>query len=372
MPEIQMVDLYHQYHKIKHEIDKAVQEVLNSCRFIKGKQVTDFENALAAYLDCKHVISCGNGTDALQLALMALELEAGAEVIVPDFTFVAPAEAVAITGHTPVLADVDEHTFNIDPASVKKKITTKTRAIIVVHLFGQCADMEEIVKIAKKHNLFIIEDTAQALGTALAFSDGLTKKAGTIGHLGCTSFFPSKNLGAYGDGGAVFCNNNKLAENVRTIANHGTMKKYYHHKVGVNSRLDTLQAAILNVKLNYLDDYHKARQKAAAYYDNELKDQNNVQIPFRYHKSTHIYHQYTLKIAEKRNELKKYFKENAIPTAIYYPVPIHQQAPYIKSDNDFPVSKKLSREVLSIPMHTELTEQQLLYITTCINNFFEL
>ena len=369
MQKIQMVDLRGQYEKIKTEIDTAIQEVINSTAFINGPQVREFNNNLAAYLGVKHAISCANGTDALQIALMALGLKPGDEVISPDFTFIATVEVIALLGLKPVLVDVDPETFNIDPVKVRKAITPKTKAIVPVHLFGQCANMKELLLIAEEYKLFIIEDNAQAIGGT--YCDGaLTGKAGTIGHLGCTSFFPSKNLGCFGDGGALMTNDDALAEKIRFIANHGSKVKYYNDEVGVNSRLDTLQAAILNVKLKYLDQYIAARQKAALVYNQLLTDVNEVTTPVVSNYSDHVYHQYTIKVKGDRNALQKYLQENNIPAMIYYPVPMHSQKAY-KMEGDYPVTDFLKDTVISLPMHTELTLDQQEYICSRIMNFFK-
>jgi dTDP-4-amino-4,6-dideoxygalactose transaminase len=295
MKHIQMVELQSQYHKIKPEVDKEIQEVIDSSAFIKGPKVKEFEKNLGEYLDVKHVISCGNGTDALQVAMMALGLKPGDEVITTSFTFIATAEVIAVLGLTPIVVDVDPHTYTISPNSIRKAITPKTKAIVPVHLFGQCAPMEEIMEIAKENNLFVIEDNAQAIGSDYYFEDNTHKKSGTIGDIGCTSFFPSKNLGCFGDGGAIFTNNDDIAEQLRAIVNHGMKVRYYHDYVGVNSRLDSIQAAVLNVKLKYLDEYSAARNKAAEYYDKAFANHPNITTPARYNKSNHVFHQYTLK-----------------------------------------------------------------------------
>ncbi len=372
--KIEMVDLQRQYQKIKPEIDMAIQSVINSAHFIKGEEVKRFENNLAEYLDVEHVISCGNGTDALQLALMALNLQPGDEVITADFTFVATAEVIALLGLKPVFVDVDKNTFTIKAKAIEEAITSKTRAIIPIHLFGQTAEMNKITTIAKKYNLYVIEDTAQALGCDYTFSNKETKKAGTIGDIGTTSFFPSKNLGAYGDGGAVFTNDDKLAAKLRMIANHGSERKYYNDIIGINSRLDTLQAAILNVKLYHLDKYNQARQQVAHFYDKKLEDIPEIKIPVRNTDSNPIFHQYTLKVPSKyRDHLRKYLTENDIPSMIYYPLPLHQQKAYKEARYNVDKLKKsieLSREVLSLPMHTELSEKELDFICSKINNFF--
>lgn len=366
---IKMVDLYTQYAQIKPEIDKAMEAVLTSTEFISGKAVGEFATALGAYLG-SNVIPCANGTDALQIAMMALDLKPGDEVILPVHTYVATAEVIALLGLTPVFVDVDEHTFNIDVAQITAKITPRTKAIVPVHLYGQCADMEPLMEIAARHSLYVIEDTAQALGADYIFSNGSRKKAGTIGTIGTTSFFPSKNLGCFGDGGAIIANDKALAEKIRIIANHGQRIKYHHDVVGVNSRLDTLQAAVLNVKLKYLSDYTAKRNAAAAYYDEHLGKLDTVRIPVRAKNSTHVFHQYTIKTAEgQRDTLKKSLEGMGIPTMIYYPVPLHLQKAYQRDGfgpGSFPVTEKLSRTVISLPIHTELTTGQLEYICTAI------
>ncbi|MGC9342526.1 MAG: DegT/DnrJ/EryC1/StrS family aminotransferase, partial [Bacteroidales bacterium] len=326
-------------------------------------------------LGVEHVIPCGNGTDALQVALMALDLQPGDEVITSPFTFISTIEVIKLLGLKPVLADVNENTFNIDPDKINAAITPKTRALIPVHLFGQCADMNAILSQAKKNNLFVVEDTAQALGADFYFEDNNKAKAGTLGSIGCTSFFPSKNLGAFGDGGAIFTKDSDLAKKISAMVNHGMKVRYYYDYVGVNSRLDTLQAAILNVKLKHLDEYHEARQKAASWYDSELKDIEEIKIPARVAWSSHIFHQYTIRMpAGIRDSLKSYLNQHDIPAMIYYPVGLHLQNAYRDlgyQEGDFPVTEKLSNEVLSLPMHTELTEEQLNYITTTIKEFFK-
>jgi len=367
MNKIQMVDLKGQYNKIKDEINDSITQVIESSAFINGPVVKEFQANLEKYLNVKHVIPCGNGTDALQIALMALGLKPGDEVITADFTFIATVEVVALLGLKLKFADVNSDTFNIDVHQIEKAITPDTKAIVPVHLFGQSADMEEIMRIAEKHNLYVIEDTAQAIGAEYTFSDGTKKKLGTIGTIGCTSFFPSKNLGGYGDGGALYTNDDKLAEKIRQIANHGSKVKYFHDEIGVNSRLDSVQAAILNVKLKYLDDYISARQKAAEFYDQAFKNNEKIQIPVRNPKSSHVFHQYTIKVTgAKRDGLKEFLNKNDIPAMIYYPYPLHLQEAYkylAYKENDFPVTEKLSKLVLSLPMHTELDDEQLKYIT---------
>ncbi len=365
-----MVDLKGQYNKIKTEIDNAIASVIEDTSFIKGEQVTLFEKELAIYTGSKHVITCGNGTDALQIAMMALEFKPGDEVITADFTFIATAEVIALMGLTPVLVDVDPETFLITPESIEKAITPRTKAIVPVHLFGQCADMEAIMQIAHKHNLYVIEDLAQANGSNFLFKNSESKKAGTIGHIGCTSFFPSKNLGCFGDGGALMTNDDELAKKIRSITNHGMTVRYYHDNIGINSRLDTIQAAVLRVKLKYLDEYNEARNIVASYYDNAFVNISWLKIPKRTDWSDHIFHQYTLVVEEnKRDMLQKYLQEKNIPCMIYYPVPIHRQKAYSQygfKDDNFPVTEMLSGKVLSLPMHTEMTLEQLKYITDCV------
>lgn len=370
---IQMVDLYTQYQKIKEEIDREMQEVIRSSVFVKGGKVNEFEENLKEYLDVKHVISCGNGTDALQIAMMALDLNEGDEVITTPFTFVSTLEVLALMKLRPVLVDSDPYTFNINPELVARHIGHKTKAIVPVHLFGQCADMEPLVKMAQENNLYIIEDACQALGTEYIFRNGLTAKAGTIGDIACNSFFPTKNLGAFGDGGALYTNNDELAANMRSIANHGMSKRYYYQQVGLNSRLDAIQAAILDVKLKYLDEYIAARQAAAHYYDLQLAGIPGLLIPSRVSFSSHTFHQYTIQVPEWRDELQKFLGDRGIPSMVYYPKPLHLQEAYQYlgyRKGDFPVSEKLSEQVLSLPMHTELTEEQLQYITSAIREFF--
>ncbi|NDV45957.1 DegT/DnrJ/EryC1/StrS family aminotransferase [Paludibacter sp. 221] len=370
MKEIQMVDLQSQYEKIKNQVNAGIQEVIDSAAFIKGGKVIDFQKDLEKYLDVKHVIPVGNGTDALQIALMALGLKPGDEVITPTFTFIATAEVVALLGLTPVVVDVDYDTFNISIESVKKAITPRTKAIVPVHLFGQNADMEALLALAKEHNLYVIEDACQSIGSVYTFSDGRKVQSGCMGDIGCTSFFPSKNLGCFGDGGAIFTNNDELATKIRAIANHGMTVRYYHDVVGVNSRLDSIQAAVLQVKLQYLDDYIAARQKAADYYDKAFGNNEKLTIPARAEKSSHVFHQYTLKLnGVDRAALQKSLSEKGIPAMVYYPVPLHLQKAYQDSRykaGDFPVAEKLSACVLSLPMHTELSDEQLEYITKSV------
>lgn len=373
MENIQMVDLLGQYEKIKEEIDQAVLDVVRSSAYINGPEVKDFRAELENYLDVKHVIPCANGTDALQIAMMGLGLEPGDEVITASFTYVATAEVIALLKLTPVLVDVNPDTFNIDPAAVEKAITPKTKAIVPVHLFGQSADMEAILEIAQKHNLFVIEDTAQAIGAEYTFSNGKTQKVGTIGDVGTTSFFPSKNLGCYGDGGAIFTNNDELAKKIRMIANHGQSIQYYHDEIGVNSRLDSIQAAILRRKLPHLDTYNQNRKKAADYYSEALKSIEWLQTPFLDEKSTHVFHQYTLKTkGVDRFSLQNFLKENGVPAMVYYPVPLHEQKAYQDDrykSGDFPVTESLCKCVISLPMHSELTQEIQDYIIEKIKAF---
>jgi dTDP-4-amino-4,6-dideoxygalactose transaminase len=367
MQNIQMVDLKSQYEKIKKEVNAGIQEVIDTTTFIKGGKVNDFQRNLETYLGVKHVIPVGNGTDALQIALMALGLKPGDEVITPTFTFIATAEVVALLGLIPVVVDVEFDTFNISLESVRKAITPKTKAIVPVHLFGQNADLEGILALAKEHNLFVIEDACQSIGSKYTFSDGLQFQSGCMGDIGCTSFFPSKNLGCFGDGGAIFTNNDELAEKMRAIANHGMVVRYYHDLVGVNSRLDSIQAAVLDVKLNYLDAYCDARRAAADFYDNAFAITDKLITPVRSSFSTHVFHQYTLKLnGVNRTELQRHLADKGIPAMVYYPVPLHLQKAYQDARykaGDFPVAEKLSACVMSLPMHTELSENQLEFIT---------
>ena len=370
---IQMVDLLGQYEKIKIEIDAQISEVIQSTIFVKGGKVTEFEENLRKYLNVGHVIACGNGTDALQIALMSLRLKEGDEVITTPFTFVSTLEVLSLMKLKPVLADVNPDSFNIRPELVAKCITAKTKAIIPVHLYGQCADMESINAIASQYHLYVIEDACQALGTDYIYKDGHTAKAGTIGDIASNSFFPTKNLGAFGDGGALFTNNDELAKQMRSIANHGMGQRYYYQQIGMNSRLDAIQAAILDVKLNYLDQYVKARQTAAGYYDRELSGIQEISIPARVSYSTHTFHQYTIKVHQKRDDLQKFLHSRGIPSMIYYPLSLHLQEAYQYlgyKKGDFPISEDLSQQVLSLPMHTELTVEQILNITTAIREFF--
>jgi len=375
MKDIQMVDLRSQYEKIREEVNTGIQEVIDTTAFIKGGKVVDFQQELEAYLKVKHVIPVGNGTDALQIALMALGLKPGDEVITPTFTFIATAEVVALLGLTPVVVDVDPDTFNISVGAIRNAITPRTKAIVPVHLFGQNADMEAILNLAQEHNLFVVEDACQSIGSVYTFSDGRKLKSGCMGDIGCTSFFPSKNLGCFGDGGALFTNNDTLAAKIRSIANHGMVVRYHHDIVGVNSRLDSIQAAVLQVKLKHLDEYNAARQAVADYYDRAFAATDKLIIPGRSADSTHVFHQYTLKLKDiNRAELQKYLAAKGIPAMVYYPVPLHLQKAY-QDDRykagDFPVAEKLCACVLSLPMHTELTKEQLAYITRTVLEFTE-
>jgi dTDP-4-amino-4,6-dideoxygalactose transaminase len=375
MKKISMVDLHGQYLKIKPEIDLSIQRVLDSAIFVKGPEVKEFETELAHYLGVKHVIACGNGTDALQICLMALGLKPGDEVITPNFTFISTVEVSALLGLKPVLADVLPGSFNMDIQSLERVITPRTRVIIPVHLFGQCSNMDEILRIADKHGITVIEDVAQALSADYTFKDGRKVKAGSMGQMACTSFFPSKNLGCFGDGGAIITNDSELAGTLSAITHHGMRKRYYYDLTGVNSRLDNIQAAILRVKLRSLDDYSEARNRAAVWYDQVLGNIKGLTIPERSSFSTHVFHQYTLKLEGiNREELMKYLETKGIPSMIYYPVPCHLQHAFEYlgyKKGDFPVSEKLCESVLSLPMHTELDEEQLVYITDHILSFLK-
>ena len=375
MKEIRMVDLHTQYLNIKTDVDEAIQRVIDSTAFIKGKDVAQFQEELNAYMGAKHTIACGNGTDALLVAMMALDLNPGDEVITTPFTFISTIEVIKLLKLKPILVDVKEDTFNLDPSLIEAAITEKTRAIAPVHLFGQCAHMEAILDIAKQHNLYVIEDTAQAIGADYISNEGIKQKAGTLGDIGTTSFFPSKNLGCYGDGGALFTNDDALGEKLKALVNHGMKQRYYYDYVGVNSRLDTMQAAILRVKLKQLEDYHHARQRAADYYDAALSGIKGLEVPVRSQFSTHVFHQYTLQVpAESRDELKSWLQGKSIPAMIYYPVPLHVQHAYGDlgyKNGDLPVAENLCTRVLSLPMHTELEEDQLAYITNQIQVFFK-
>jgi len=368
-----MVDLKSQYENIKGEIDAAIHEVIDSTAFINGPAVQQFQKDMEAYLDVKHVIPCGNGTDALQVSMMALGLKPGDEVITTSFTFIATAEVIALLGLTPVVVDVDPDTFNIDPQAIERAVTSKTKAIVPVHLFGQCADMDAIMAIAEKHHLFVIEDACQAIGADYIFNDGTTKKAGTIAQIGCTSFFPSKNLGCYGDGGAIFTNDDELAKQLRIVVNHGMTVRYYHDIIGVNSRLDSIQAAVLKVKLKYLDEYAAKRNEAAAYYDKAFANHPKLKTPLQFAQSTHVFHQYTLVLNNvDRDGLIAHLNAKNIPAMIYYPVPLHMQKAYLDpryKEGDFPVTEHLCKHVLSLPMHTELDEEQLELITSSLLEF---
>ena len=369
---IQMVDLHNQYLRIKPEIDAAIQHVLDSSAFIHGEKVINFEHNLSQYTGSKHVISCGNGTDALTAALMALGIGPDDEVITTPFTFVATVEAIALTGAKPVFVDVCMDSFNMDVQALEQAVTPQTKAIIPVHLYGQCADMEPILEIAKRHNISVIEDACQAIGAEYAFSDGITKQAGTMGDVGCFSFFPSKNLGCFGDGGAIMTQNSDLADKLRAICRHGSSTKYHHDYIGINSRLDSLQAAILQVKLQHLAEYLDNRKTAANYYFEALKGIDWIQLPDIKENTTHTFHQFTLKVKDgKRDALKQYLSEKGIPSMVYYPIPVHMQPAYQYlnyREGKFPVAEQLCRDVLSLPMHTELTAEQLQYICQTIVN----
>lgn len=375
MDKIQMVDLKGQYLKIKPEVDSAIQGVIDSTAFINGAPVKEFAGNLAMYLGTKHVIPCGNGTDALQIAMMALGLKQGDEVIVPSFTYVATAEVIGLLGLTPVMVDVNPDTFTVERKNIVNSITSRTRAIVPVHLFGQSCDMEPIVELARKYDLHVIEDNAQAIGAEYTFSDGHKAKTGTMGTIGCTSFFPSKNLGCYGDGGALCTDDDAIAEKIRMIANHGQKVKYHHSVIGCNSRLDTIQAAILNVKLSHLDEYGEARREAARYYTENLKDLKGIETPFEAEYSTHVYHQYTLKVADgKRDELKKHLEDNGVPAMIYYPLPLQEQEAFLQiavKGEELDNAKNLASSVLSLPMHTEMTREMQDFVISKVRSFFE-
>ncbi len=374
MSNIQMVDLRNQYNQIRREIDDAIREVIESTAFIKGPQVGAFEQNLAKYLNARHVIGCANGTDALQIALMALNLPSGSEIIVPDFTFIATAEVVSLLGFVPVFADVDKNTFNIDPDSIRANITDRTSAILPVHLFGQSCDMNAIIDIAHEHDLRVVEDNAQAIGSWYQ-PNNQRVRTGTIGDIGCTSFFPSKNLGCYGDGGALFTQDEELARNIRIVANHGMETRYYHDVIGVNSRLDTLQAAILDVKLKYLDQYSRNRHQAAQKYNSYFDGANEIITPHEVEYSTHVFHQYTLRITGgHRDGVKDKLAKQNIPFGIYYPVPLHQQKAFdgkASKHGDCSHSIALSDEVLSLPMHTELTDEMIDTIAETVLSYFK-
>ncbi|PHS51526.1 MAG: transcriptional regulator [Lutibacter sp.] len=373
MKKIQMVDLLGQYDNIQEQVDLKILEVVKSAAYINGPEVHNFQKELENYLGVKHVIPCANGTDALQIAMMGLGLKPGDEVITADFTFAATVEVIALLQLTPVLVDVEKDTFNMNIKALKKAITPKTKAIVPVHLFGQCANMEAVLEIAATHDLFVIEDTAQAIGADYTFKDGTKKKAGTIGNVGTTSFFPSKNLGCFGDGGAIFTNDDDLAHIIKGMVNHGMYKRYYHDVVGVNSRLDSLQAAILRIKLPNLDAYCEARKKAATYYTNAFSENSNITTPIISDFTTHVFHQYTIQIQHvDRNALHQHLLDNGIPNGIYYPVPLHSQKAYVDArykEEDFKVTNELIDTVLSLPMHTELDTEQLDFIITTILNF---
>lgn len=369
-----MVDLQSQYQKIKTDIDFAIQEIINDAVFIKGPKVAAFQQKLEEFLGVQNVITCGNGTDALQIAMMALDLKAGDEVIVPAFTYVATAEVIGLLGLTPVMIDVDPKTFNITGELVKQALSNKTKLIVPVHLFGQCTDMDDILEITKENNLFVIEDTAQAIGAIYTDKNGISRKAGTMGTIGSTSFFPSKNLGCYGDGGAVYTNDKALGQKLQMIANHGQPKQYTHDIIGINSRLDAIQAAVLLEKLKHLEEYNQQRLQVADFYDDIFKDLNALEIPFRNPNSTHVFHQYTLKVKNgKRDALKAFLAEKSVPAMIYYPKPLHHQKAYQnlgRRVGDLSISEQLCQEVLSLPIHTEMDEEQLNYITNVVLEFF--
>lgn len=374
MQAIQMVDLKTQYQQIKAEVTAALEQCFEKGDFINGSYVQSLQQNLSRYLQVRHTIGCANGTDALQIAMMALGLKPGDEVIVPTFTYVATAEVIGLLGLTPVMVDVDLDTFNLRPQDIEQAITDKTRAIVPVHLFGQCCDMAAIMEIARKHRLYVIEDNAQAIG-AVYTHNGEKTQAGTIGHIGCTSFYPSKNLGAYGDGGAMFTNDDTLAGKLKTVANHGQNRRYYHDIIGVNSRLDNIQAAFLDIKLKYLDEYIQRRQAAAAYYDEHLAAVEEVICPKRAEFSTHVFHQYTLRVpAAKRDKLQQFLQSRQIPSMIYYPLPLYEQAAFAdivrKGAESFANTEELCATVISLPMHSELSTEQLAYICESIQEFF--
>jgi dTDP-4-amino-4,6-dideoxygalactose transaminase len=373
MKKIQMVDLVSQYEKIKPAIDEAILNVIQNAHFINGPEVTGFKEDLEQYLHVKHVIPCANGTDALQIAMMALGLQPGDEVITPSFTYIATTEVIALLGLKPVFVEVNKDTFCIDENEIEKAITPKTKAIVPVHLYGQAANMNAIMEIARKHKLFVVEDNAQAIGSNYHLTDGTVVKTGTIGDIGCTSFFPSKNLGCYGDGGALYTNNDELATKIKMIANHGQSKKYYHDVVGCNSRLDSVQAAVLRIKLRQLENYIDARREVAAYYDAFFGPMKGVQIPFRSHDSKHVFHQYTLILdGPNRDGLNEYLASRDIPSMIYYPVPAHRQkmfASFGSGNLNLPVTDWLTERVISLPIHTEMQEDQLEYITKTVEEY---
>lgn len=374
MRKLQMVDLSTQYAEIKEAVDAGIAEVIHTTQFINGTATKQFTAALATYLEVPHVIPCANGTDALQIALMALGLEEGDEVITVPFTFVATVEVVALLKGKPVFVDVDPHTFNMDVQALKKAITPKTKAIIPVHLFGQCADMAPILEIARAHGIVVIEDNAQAIGGTYTFPDGKVMKTGTMGQMATTSFYPTKNLGAYGDGGAMFTTDDTLAQKIRIICDHGSSRKYYYDAIGVNSRLDSMQAAILQVKLQHLDSYNAKRISAANAYDALLKDIPGIMIPFRAANAKHVFHQYTIRVAGRRDALKEHLQSLGIPSMIYYPVPLHLSEAYKiygYNTGDFPVSEQIAHEVLSLPMHTELDDEQIHFVCDAIRAFMQ-
>ena len=371
-----MVDLQTQYQFIKSEVDKGIREVLSSAQFINGPTVKNFQSNLESYLGVKHVIPCANGTDALQVAMMGLGLKPGDEVITADFTYASTVEVIALLGLTPVLVDVDIDTFNINPQAIENAITSKTKAIVPVHLFGQPAAMDEILEIAKKYNLYVIEDNAQGIGSNYFSSNNIIQKSGTIGDIGTTSFFPSKNLGCYGDGGAIFTNNDDLAHTIRGIVNHGMYVRYHHDVVGLNSRLDSVQAAILSVKLPLLDFYNERRKEASLLYSKELNQSKNLLIPIaKYNCQSHVFHQYTLRVLSgNRDELSKFLNDNNIPHGIYYPIPLHKQKAYADASYDeenFKISNMMSKQVISLPMHSELDRDQIKFICNKVNEFFK-
>ena len=373
--KLQMVDLHGQYLKIKNEVDAGISQVIESSAFINGPQVKEFAGKLADYVHCKHVITCGNGTDALQIALMALDLKPGDEVIVPAFTYVASAEVIGLLGLTPVMVDVDYNTFNVTLKNIEKALSPKTKAIIPVHLFGQSCDMAPIMEFANKHKLYVVEDNAQAIGARYTFPDGSAKFTGTIGHIGCTSFFPSKNLGCYGDGGAIFTDDDILGERLKMIANHGQQVKYHHKVIGCNSRLDTIQAVVLNAKLPHLDEYCEARYAAAQYYTSALKGIDGIITPVEQLNSTHVYHQYTLKVLNgKRDALKQYMADNGISSMIYYPLPLQQQEAFsniTRAAESLDTAAELAASVLSLPIHTEISHEQQDMVIDAIKSFFK-
>jgi dTDP-4-amino-4,6-dideoxygalactose transaminase len=376
MKKINMVDLNGQYRKIRWQINREIKKVIKSSSFINGPVVKEFQNNLQNYLNVRHVIPCANGTDALQIALMALDLKRGDEVITTNFSFASTIEVILLLGLKPVIVDIDPKTFNIDPSLIESKITEKTKVIIPVHLFGQSCRIEEIIEIANKNNLQVIEDNAQALGAKYKFSNSEKQMSGTIGDIGTTSFFPSKNLGCYGDGGAIFTNSDNLAYKMRGIVNHGMYERYYHDEIGVNSRLDSIQAAILNVKLKYLDKYNKRRQESAHSYNQAFEKIEKIKTPFvESDIESHVYHQYTIKVpAETRDELAEHLSKNNVPFGIYYPLGFHEQKAYkqeLFSEGDFPVTNEVKNQVISLPMHTELSRKQINYITNTIISFFE-